>query len=85
MHHLLFVKPPRAKRLQTAATAATKGPWTSSFRMTLFPLARSVTNRRADGAVLIIRNQRLVSSLNHQNIVGPSARHFRVIRVICGF
>ena len=27
--------------------------WTSSFRMTLFPLARSVTNRRADGAVCI--------------------------------
>ena len=41
--HVLFC---RAKRFQTVGTDRS---WTSSFRMTLFALARSVTNRRADG------------------------------------
>ena len=46
----------------------------SSFRTTTFALARSVTNRRAAGAVCSIRNQRPVSSLNPSGIVGPAAR-----------
>ena len=37
-------KPPNRRR-----PARANEPWTSSFRMTLFALARSVTNRRADG------------------------------------
>ena len=41
----------RAKRFQTAGTDR---PWTSSFRMMLLALARSVTNRRADGGLSVL-------------------------------
>ena len=37
-------------------------------------------NRRAAGAVCIIRNQCLVLSLDTQDIVGPAARQFGVFR-----
>ncbi|MBR5079711.1 MAG: hypothetical protein IKX30_13325, partial [Victivallales bacterium] len=50
--------------------------------MTLFSLARSVTNRRAAGAVCIIRNQCLLSSLNFQDIIGPAARHLFILCVL---
>ena len=55
--------------------------------MTTFALARSVTNRRAAGAVYIFYKQRLVSLWNPYDVVGPAARQsvkICVIRVICG-
>ncbi|MBR5024750.1 MAG: hypothetical protein IKX48_06760, partial [Victivallales bacterium] len=56
-----FFQNPTVKRIQTAAAAQANRPLASSFRMMLFALARSVTNRRAAGAVCIIRDQRFVS------------------------
>ncbi|MBR3650492.1 MAG: hypothetical protein IKN52_09595, partial [Victivallales bacterium] len=50
-----------------------------------FSVARSVfTTAAAAGAVCIILNQRLVSSLNPQDDVGPAARLFSVFSVFCG-
>ena len=42
--------------------------------MTLFALARSVTNRRAAGAVSLLRYQHYISTLISLEIVGPAAR-----------
>jgi len=51
-------------------------PWTSSFRMTLFPLARSVTNRRAAGAVDIFQHSEFILFKQIlQQIDGSAARH----------
>ena len=47
------------------------------------PLLRH-DNRRAAGAVCIIHNQLLVSSLIFQDVVGPAARLFGVFCVFCG-
>jgi hypothetical protein len=50
-----------------------------------FSVARSAfTTAAAAGAVCIILNQRLVSSLNPQDVVGPAARLFSVFSVFCG-
>ena len=61
----------------------------SCFLTTIFSMRFSVarsafTTAAAAGAVCIILNQRLVSSLNPQDVVGPAARLFSVFSVFCG-
>jgi hypothetical protein len=52
--------------------------------MMLFPPREATTTAAAAGAVCIILNQRLVSSLNPQDVVGPAGRLFSVFSVFCG-
>ena len=55
-----------------------------SFSMISFPPREANDNRRAAGAVCVIRDQRLVLSLNPSDIVGPAGRHFCLFSVFCG-
>jgi hypothetical protein len=67
-----------AKKFHDGFTLHTfSGQFFADFRVT-------ETTAAAAGAVCIIRNQRLVSLLNHQDIVGPAARHFCLFSVFCG-
>ena len=75
------IKFPRAKRFQTTGTDR---PWASSFRMTLFALARSVTNRRADGGLPILLPQESPSSRKIFRMMADVCEAFCLFRVFSG-
>ncbi|MBR5079037.1 MAG: hypothetical protein IKX30_09860 [Victivallales bacterium] len=57
---------------------------TSSFRMTLFALARSVTNRRADGGLPILLSQESPSSHKFFRMMADVCEAFCFFRVFSG-
>ena len=83
---IFMTKSPRTARMKMPNrqdTAVTHAPLTSSFRMTLFSLARSVTNRRADGGPQNLPFSQ--NSLSNNNLLRMMADVCEAFRFFCVF